>query len=579
MRAVGVEARRRTMATGAVAGRQTAASVIALLLALSSAVAALLYQGRQLTYFYDEWEFIAARQGHGLDVFLRPHNQHLSIVPVTIYKALFKLVGLEPYWVYRLMIAVLVAVSALLVFFVVRRRAGMVVGVCSAVLIAFFTVGYEDMVWPFQIGFVGSVGCGLGVMLAFDGKPGRRADLVASGLIALAIGFSSVGLAVLIGATVELAVRRSLRRRWWVVAAPFALYFLWWLAYHEGSFVFENVYKTFGYTATGAATTLAGLFGLGTAWAYGIGAVVLLAVVVRIAKGPPVPPRFGGAAGMAFGLWAIFAIGRADQTGPTSSRYLFPAAVFLLVALTTLVEAERLPARAKVLIAVTTALVVPGAIATLRDAMPPLNDNAAYIQAELGALELARKAGPVDPAFVPDTVRTTGMTAGQYFSAIDSYGGSPADTPSEIARRDNGPRRSADLVFALARGLTVAPVERPGAAANPALTTGTPLNGKLTKPDAGGCVRFTPTAPGAALELPYTPTPATQGLAIRAATGAAVPVALRRFADPGDFPIQLNALDPGVWGAISIPADGAPNPWHVRLQPQAPLTACPLPKA
>ncbi len=59
------------------------------------------YAGRHLTFFYDEWAFILTRRGGGLGTYLDPHNGHLALFPVIVYKVLFATVGLRHYTPYR----------------------------------------------------------------------------------------------------------------------------------------------------------------------------------------------------------------------------------------------------------------------------------------------------------------------------------------------------------------------------------------------------------------------------------------------------------------------------------------------
>jgi hypothetical protein len=49
----------------------------------------MMYITRGGTFQYDEWDFVLNRRGHGLDTFLRPHNDHLAAVPGFIFKTLF----------------------------------------------------------------------------------------------------------------------------------------------------------------------------------------------------------------------------------------------------------------------------------------------------------------------------------------------------------------------------------------------------------------------------------------------------------------------------------------------------------
>src|SRR5260370_28405051 len=55
---------------------------------------------------------------------------------------------------------------------VVSRRAGELIGIGAAVLLLVMGAGWENLLWAFQIGFVGSVACGLGsLLLLYQGGP------------------------------------------------------------------------------------------------------------------------------------------------------------------------------------------------------------------------------------------------------------------------------------------------------------------------------------------------------------------------------------------------------------------------
>jgi hypothetical protein len=90
---------------------------------------------------------------------------------------------------------------------------------------------------------------------------------------------------------------------------------------------------------------------------------------------------------------------------------------------------------------------------------------------------------------------------------------------------------------------------------------------------AGGCVTFRPDAvrdPVVAGDVQLTLPPA--GLRLTTGAGAAS-LSLRRFA--AGFPPQpLSRISPGSSAELSIPGDGAAAPWHVRIAPDAAVTAC-----
>src|SRR5436305_3106217 len=47
---------------------------------LFAAAVVLLYAGRHLTFFYDEWDYVLGRRGSSVAAYLDPHNGHLSAV-------------------------------------------------------------------------------------------------------------------------------------------------------------------------------------------------------------------------------------------------------------------------------------------------------------------------------------------------------------------------------------------------------------------------------------------------------------------------------------------------------------------
>ena len=122
-----------------------------------------------------------------------------------------------------------------------------------------------------------------------------------------------------------------------------------------------------------------------------------------------------------------------------------------------------------------------------------LQDWSRYVRAELGALEVAGAGTRSD--FAPDPVRAPDITAGKYFAAIRDYG-SPASTTAEIARAGEAERQAADSVLLQALGAAVVP-DGVASSEPPAVELAT--NGQTATQD--GCIRFTPSAAGAALDI------------------------------------------------------------------------------
>src|SRR4051794_39533379 len=84
----------------------------------------LMYLGRHLFFNWDEWEYVLYRQGHAPHVFLAPHNEHVSVVPIVIFKVLLKAFGLTHYWGARLVNVLVIELTALLTYVYARPRVG-----------------------------------------------------------------------------------------------------------------------------------------------------------------------------------------------------------------------------------------------------------------------------------------------------------------------------------------------------------------------------------------------------------------------------------------------------------------------
>ena len=246
------------------------------------AAAFLLYAGRALSFHYDEWDFIQRRRGTSPDTFLRPHNGHLSALPIAYYKAMLQIFGLHHYWVYRLVVVALHTVAAWLLFWLLRPRLGPVLGSLGAMLLLFLGASWENLVWGIGVGFLGSVVAGLAMLVALD-RESRHGNVVAAVALTLALGCSSIGVPFLILAVVELGVRRRWRRLAGVVAPAVVLYGVWLLGWgSEHTLLRSNLAAVPAYVFDMAAAAFAALAGLAGTPA-GATFAVLAAVAVVVA--------------------------------------------------------------------------------------------------------------------------------------------------------------------------------------------------------------------------------------------------------------------------------------------------------
>jgi hypothetical protein len=245
---------------------------------------------------------------------------------------------------------------------------------------------------------------------------------------------------------------------------------------------------------------------------------------------------------------------------PTDSRYLYLGAILVLLLLLELVPPVATTGRLLVIVWLFVAASVIANFGSLRSGSQYLQDWSRHVRAELAALELAGPETRSD--FAPDPVRAPDITAGRYFAAVRDYG-SPASSDAELRMAGEAERQSADSTLIQALGISAAPGGDVGNGAPP------PVEGATggTARTNGACIRFVPSAPGAALELQV----ADGGVLIRAEG----PGELHLRALATTFPEQpLAALHAGTY-ALRAPARDQVR-WHARLTVGQPLSVCSL---
>ena len=120
------------------------------------------------------------------------------------------------------MLSAAVGALGIVVYALVSARAGRVAGLVAATLLLFLGPAWEDLLWSFQMGFVGSLAAGLGALLALERDTPRR-NAAACALLVLSLLLSDVGLALVVSAAVAIALRRRPRQAW-IPLVPVALF-------------------------------------------------------------------------------------------------------------------------------------------------------------------------------------------------------------------------------------------------------------------------------------------------------------------------------------------------------------------
>ena len=527
----------------------------------------LLYRkGLGTTFYYDEWNFVMNRREWDVETFLRAHNEHLSLVPVLIFKLLFVTVGLDSYGVYRALLLLLHVACVVLVYVLARERVEPPLALGVAAVILFLGAAWNDLLVPFQISFLLSVAAGLGMLIALERRdvPGTITVAV---LLAVSLASSSVGIAFGAAAGVHVLVRDDRLRRLWAVAVPGLLYLVWLMAYGDPTatsggrtlttLAKDNLPAAPGYVATAAAGAWGAITGLGADWGRPLAIASFVVLAVFIVRTRVMTLRLLALLAAAAAYWGLAAVFRAHVNPPTDSRYLYLGAILvLLMALELLPPVVTTPR----LLLVVAVLVGASAIAnfgSLRSGSQYLQDWSRYVRAELGALEVAGAETRSD--FAPDPVRAPDITAGKYFAAIRDYG-SPASTTAEIARAGEAERQAADSVLLQALGAAVVP---DGITSSKPPTVELATNGQTATQD--GCIRFTPSAAGAALDIRVPP------LGLIVESGGPVELRLRSFAD-GYSQQPFASIPPGT-SALRLPARRGVQ-WHSRLSGSEPFRVC-----
>jgi hypothetical protein len=567
---------------GRPAGSRSEWALVALGVAMAVSAALLLWEGRHLTFFNDEWDLILHRRGHGPAILLRAQNGHLVLVPLLIYKTLLAIFGAS-YAPFRVAAVALGLLCAGLVFVLIRRRVGDVPALAAAVLLLFLGVAWEQLLWALGITYYCGLAAGLGMLVALE-RGDRRGDLAACGLLMVSLASLSIGLAFAVAAAVEVCftARPARWRRLWISIVPLALYGLWTLKYGQNQVVSSNIASTPFYiaeTASAAMASLTGLFRMvGTApgavtgfppfsiqYGQPLAALGAILVLIRLGRAERPSARLWALVALTLALWTSLALVAGPGRSPGASRYQYPDVLLVLLLAAEMSLGARLTVRGRLLLVGLVGFSLVANIANLRDGANFLGQQSEVNRAELAALELSK--GTVEPAFSPELDYLEFVDARSYFSFTAKFG-SPADSLSELARSSETAREAADIVLARAQrlGLERVPAPLPGGAMLKA-EAGTE-GGRVVR--QGPCLALLPGAGTAALVV----TVPRQGLLLESSAGAASMIRLRRFGDA--FSVALGAIPPGSVATLTPQQDASATPWRAMVTTAGkPVTVCP----
>ena len=395
----------------------------------------MLWLTRGYTFYFDEWTFILSAPDWTAASYLQPHNGHPSMLLRLTYAALLSTVGLRTYVPYMAVLLALHATSVVLLFELVRRRSGDVIAIACAGMLLVIGAGWENLLWAFQIGFVGSVACGLGMLVALESAASRRRMPLVVALLTASLMFSAIGLFFGIAAAVRLAIASD-RRKDLLWLLPLAIVFgAWFLAYDRtqstSTSTNGNLAQLPLYALWGLGSSASGLVGEG-GW---IGLPILALAVGAIGYAwwrGGIDPLGVGAASALLTFYVVTGLARGqigyEQSG--AGRYVYVGAVFWLILLAG--ASRRLPWRGTwrpaIVALVFLACFNSGAVLFEFGAA-----KAAQMQrqvADLQALAAERDNRCLNPNATVDPLVIPQLTSpAAYYRAIDRYGDPAASRP------------------------------------------------------------------------------------------------------------------------------------------------------
>jgi hypothetical protein len=547
--------------------RRPSPATLLFIAAACASAGLLLYLTSKQSFMLDEWSFILDRRGFSADVFFDPHNEHIVVIPVAVYKLLLAVFGLGSALPFHVTAIAIFIATVTVVFVALRRLIGEWLALACVLPLFVFGSASESLLLTFQLSFSLSLCFGVAALLALQSERLRHRDAVTCLLLVLSILSVSLGLAFALAVGAWLLVTPGGRRRLWIPAVPLAMYGLWWLGWgHDANstVTLHNIAASPSYILDGLAGSLTSLLGLtaggtrfdpahldwGRPLLVGAAAIAFLRVwwLRRDPDAASTRRLLVGVGALALAFWALAAFNAAGTLRPpTAPRYELAGAAFLLLIAAGLCGRRRLSPAAWAIVFGVSLIAAATNLYLLHSRWEGLVHLSDFQRAALTALELERDRVPPD-----FQVRTadTGIpfaeivSAGPYLHASDEYG-SPAYNLPELWSAPSGARDAADRTVASALGIAPVPGRERTSACQTAKLTETPMTGDL--PPGGATFWVKP--------------------------GSTASLALARFAT--HYPVDFGELPSGT-SVVRVPTDPVAAPWRFQLQGSGPVQICAL---
>jgi hypothetical protein len=359
---------------------------------------------------------------------LAPFFDTLIAIPTLLYQSLLAMFGLGTYLPYLLVDWAAHFVVAFLLYRIVKRRSGVVLGLVAGISMVFLGSGFEVLLQPFQVQYQLAIIGGLAAIDQLDmGRPAIAA-------IALLPAVASSGLGVIYaGMIVAWGILRRHPPTIIAAAPAIAAYALWYVIWYAnighlsgpGLGLIEGAYSVlYGMGAavsgiTGLPPERFALVGVGLAF------VVLVGVALLARRGYRPDPIAGAAIAALAAEQVLRALNRGQFGVEYGARsgYVYMGAVFVWLAISGLIG-NRLPKRRAVPV-IAAILIVPMALGNMRQfagAAVTHRDWRATELAELQLIESLRGDPHLAPDVQPDDTTAIEVRPGPYLVAIDRFG-------------------------------------------------------------------------------------------------------------------------------------------------------------
>lgn len=292
-------------------------------------------------FTFDEWAFIDGStllEAHG------GRGGHWSTSPILIYQALLATVGLDSYLPYAA-VMVIAHLTATHLIWRIANHVGVspwIATTTTAVLVVFGTGG-ENLLWAFQMGFIGAVALGLWALyLAMVPELSWRRVAVILLILLFSLTWSGSAIPIVVATVAVVLVRHGWRKAALIAAVTGAVYLTWYVTFalqavggvDQGELGFHKLFvampQFIGVMLVFGFGDVFPIPGLGFALLLGVAAWMII-LLVRRTRLPGAAPAF-----VLFGAAALFALmsaySRAVYSVPSgrASRYVYLITLLLL---------------------------------------------------------------------------------------------------------------------------------------------------------------------------------------------------------------------------------------------------------